>query len=274
MLTLLKNLVCYNPKYIGKNDILICGSKIYRIQPKLQYNDENLFENIIDCDGLFAFPGFIDQHVHIIGGGGENGFSSRVAEIDISSILAAGVTSLVGLLGADNCTRSLETLYAKAKSLQAQGITTYLYSGSYSVPPVTFTGNIVRDLVFIDKVIGIGEIAVSDHRSSHAGLEQLLKLASDTHLGGLLSGKAGVVHLHMGDGKQGLSPVLQMIENSELPIEQFVPTHVNRNPELFHQAEKFCKSGGSIDLTSGERKESLFRKQFPDYWIIKQIFLG
>ncbi len=252
MFKLLQNLDCYTPKHIGKNDILICGEKIYKIQPEIKYTDETLFEGIYDCTGLLAAPGLIDQHVHIIGGGGENGYASRIDEIDFKQVIQAGVTALVGLLGADSCTKSLDALYAKAKALESQGISTYLYSGSYSMPVITYTGSIVRDLVLIDKVIGIGEIAVSDHRSSHAGLERLLKAASDVHLGGLLGGKAGIMHLHMGDGKAGLAPVLQMIENSELPLGMFVPTHVNRNPELFRQAVEFCKSGGNIDLTSGE----------------------
>lgn len=254
MLTLFKGLDCYIPKHIGKNDILVCADKIYKIQPEIDISDKDLLENVYDCSGLYAFPGFIDQHVHIIGGGGENGFSSRTAEIDINDIWQAGVTTLVGLLGADSCTRSLNSLYAKAKALEAGGLTTFVYAGCYTVPPVTFTGDIVQDLILIDKVIGVGEIAVSDHRSSHADREHLLKLASAAHLGGLLGGKAGVVHLHMGDGKAGLSPLLQLIENSDLPMEQFVPTHVNRNLKLFRQAVEYCKSGGNIDLTSGEEE--------------------
>ena len=252
MLTLLKNLDCYTPKYIGKNDILICSDKIYKLQPQIKFIDKNIIENVYDFEGLNAFPGFIDQHVHITGGGGEEGFTGHISEININHILNAGVTTLVGLLGADSCSRSLESLYVKAKSLEKQGLTTYIYSGSYTVPPVTFTGDIVRDLVLIDKVIGVGEIAISDHRSSHATINQLLKIASDSHLGGLLSGKAGVIHLHVGNGKKGLYPLLQMLDKSDLPIEQFIPTHLNRNSELFEQAMEYCKFGGNIDLTSGE----------------------
>lgn len=251
MLLLLKNLDCYTPKHIGKQDILICGGRIEKIRPEIRMG-ESAYLEVCDCGGLLAFPGLIDQHVHILGGGGEQGFSSRVPEIGADEILGAGVTSLIGLLGADSCTRSLEALYAKAKALEAAGISTYLYSGAYSVPPATFTGSVVRDLVLIDKVIGVGEIAVSDHRSSHTGMETLLKLASDTHLGGLIGGKAGVLHLHMGDGKAGLAPVVKMTEISDLPKEMLVPTHLNRNGELFRQAVEYCKAGGNVDLTCGE----------------------
>ncbi len=252
MLTLLKGLECYCPEYSGKNDILIACGKIISIQPAGRFEDNALIEQTLECGGLLAFPGIIDQHVHIIGGGGEQGFASRVGEIGIQEIFMAGVTTLVGLLGTDGCTRSLEALYAKAKSLEIQGITTYIYSGSYSIPVITFTQSIVKDLVLIDKVIGVGEIALSDHRSSNADSAILLSLASETHVGGLLGGKAGVVHLHMGDGKLGLTPLLRIVEQSDLPIEEFVPSHVNRNPILFGQAEEYCRNGGNIDLTAGE----------------------
>lgn len=251
MLTLLKGLECYCPQYAGKNDILIAFDKIYIIKPQGNW-EAGFIDKTIDCSGMLAFPGLIDQHVHIIGGGGEAGFASRVAEIDIHDILSAGVTTLVGLLGADACTKNLESLLAKAKGLEIQGITTFIYSGSYSVPIVTLTKNILQDLVFVDKVIGAGEIAISDHRSSHPDTAALQKLASDTHLGGLLGGKAGVLHLHVGDGKAGLYPLLQLVNSTDLPLEQFVPTHVNRNAMLFHQAEEYWKRGGNIDLTAGE----------------------
>lgn len=252
MLTLLKDIECRFAD-IGVKDILIAGEKIYRITQPGTIKDYSLIEKVIPCKGLYAFAGLIDQHVHILGAGGEQGFASRVCEISAHEILAGGVTTVVGLLGADGCTRSLECLYAKAKALETQGITTFMYSGSYAVPPVTLTGSLLRDIVFIDKVIGAGEIAISDHRSSQPGTGEMLKLSSDAHLGGLLSGKAGVVHLHVGDGKGGLLPLVQMIKESDLPKEQFIPTHTNRNAALFKQAIEYCRFGGNIDLTAGEK---------------------
>ena len=203
MFTLLKSLECYCPQYSGKNDILLACGKIHKIQSKSTWEHAALIDQTIDCDGLIAFPGLIDQHVHIIGGGGEQGFSSRVGEIDIREILKAGVTTLVGLLGTDACTRSMESLFAKAKSLEFQGITTYIYSGSYSIPIVTFTESIVKDLVLIDKVIGTGEVAISDHRSSHADSIMLLKLASDTHLAACSAAKRASFTFMLGTAKPG-----------------------------------------------------------------------
>lgn len=252
MITLIKNIDCYCPKYIGKKDILIAGDKIYKIQEPDICIDYTNIANIIPCDGLLAFPGMIDGHVHIIGGGGEKGFVSRIDEINIEDIITAGITTLVGLLGADDQTKNLNSLLAKARALETQGITTFIYVGSYGIPSITLTSDITSDIVLIDKAIGVGEVAISDHRSSQPDLKEMTQMAAKAHMGGLISGKAGVVHIHVGDGKSGIQLITELTSKSDLPIEQFVPTHVNRNRPLFKQAIAYCQSGGNIDLTSGE----------------------
>jgi beta-aspartyl-dipeptidase (metallo-type) len=190
MLTLLKNIDCYSPKYLGKKDILMACDKIYKILDANSCEINKLINQVINCSDLKAFPGIIDQHVHIIGGGGEEGFSSRIPELDFNEIINAGVTTLVGVLGVDSYTRSLQNLLAKAHAIDEQGVTTYIYTGSYAVPTVTLTGNIINDIVLIDKIIGTGEIAISDHRSSQPNMHELSRLAAETHIGGLLSDKA------------------------------------------------------------------------------------
>jgi beta-aspartyl-dipeptidase (metallo-type) len=253
MITQLMDIECCCPKYLGRRDILIAGDKIFKITEPGKYSGSDYIVTKIPCGGLFAFPGILDQHVHIIGGGGEGGFQTRLPEINFEEIVMAGVTTVVGVLGADGYTRNMEGLYAKAKALEAQGITAYIYSGSYALPPATLTGSLTRDLLLIDKVIGAGEIAISDHRSSQSSFHKLAKLASEAHIGGLLSNKAGVVHFHVGEGRAGLEPLFELLEKTELPIEQFVPTHLNRTPKLLKQAEDYLMRGGNIDLTAGEK---------------------
>ncbi len=251
MFKLLKRGRCFTPKDIGQKDILVVFDKICRIEDQIK--PENFPDvEVIDCQGCLVCPGFIDQHVHIIGGGGEQGPLSRTPEIMLSNIIKAGVTSLVGVLGFDSVTRSISGLLAKARALEKEGITTYLYSGSYGIPTATLTGRVLTDIALIDKVVGVGEIAISDQRSSHPSLESLREIASEARTGGMLGGKAGVVHIHIGDGKEGLSPLLQLLNESDFPIEMFVPTHMNRSQKLFEQGIKLLKSGGNIDLTAGE----------------------
>jgi beta-aspartyl-dipeptidase (metallo-type) len=254
MITLLKNIECYCPRFIGKKDILIAGSKIYKILDSGSLALSSEIADIVDCEGLMAFPGIIDGHVHISGGGGEGGFASRIGKIKAEDLLLFGVTTVVGLLGFDCQTKGLKDLLAAAYELESAGMTAFIYSGSYSVPIVTFTGDIASDMVLVEKVIGAGEIAISDFRSSHPDMRDMLDLATKAYMGGLLSGKAGLVHIHLGDGKSGLDLLSRLIEESDLSAEQFLPTHVNRNIRLFEQGVEYAKNGGNIDLTSGEKE--------------------
>ncbi len=254
MFTILNNIECHIPEPIGCKDLLICGDKILKITNSGELKKLEEHSTVIDCSGLLAFPGIIDQHIHLIGGGGENGPASRIEEIGLDEILLAGVSTVVGVLGFDSYTKSLKSLLAKANTLEAKGLTAYIYTGSYAIPTVTITGTIAEDLILIDKIIGTGEIAISDYRSSQPTYNEFAQLSAQSNTAGLISGKAGVVHIHVGDGKAGLRPLLKLLEETDLPKEMFVPTHVNRNETLFAQAMEYCASGGNIDLTAGETK--------------------
>ena len=252
MFKLLKNVECYTPGYAGIKDILVIHGKIHLIE-------ENINETflpgmqIIDCSGKIAMPGFIDQHVHLTGGGGEAGPASCIPELMMSEIITGGISTVVGVLGMDGIVRNIQGLLAKARSLEIEGINTYIYTGYYGVPAVTLTGRVMTDIAFIDKIIGAGEIAISDYRSSHSSTQQLKELSFEVLTGGMLGGKAGVLHIHVGDGKSGLQPLLDLQKGSEFPISMFVPTHLNRNRALFQQGMEYVRSGGNMDLTAGEK---------------------
>ena len=247
--TLLKNAHVFAPDDIGQQDILIAGEKIAAIGKDLTlpavYNCHT-----VDCTGLKAVPGFVDSHVHLIGGGGEGGYNTRTPEIQLSKITTAGVTTVLGLLGTDGVTRHVESLLAKARGLENEGISTYIYSGSYEMPTPTITGSVRRDIILIDKVIGTGEIAMSDHRSSQSPVSAYREITAEARVGGMLSGKAGVVNMHVGDGTDDLKYLREITANGELPRTQVIPTHVNRNRHLFNDAMDWAKNGGLMDLTS------------------------
>lgn len=240
----------YSPEYIGKKDLLICGNKIEYIGDKIDFSESKLPLKIIDASNKLVFPGFIDSHVHILGGGGEGGFKTRTPEINIEDIVKGGVTTLVGCLGTDGITRNMKGLITKAKALEEQGITTYVYTGSYKIPPEPLMDSIEEDIILIDKIIGVGEVALSDHRGSQPSLEKFIELASEARRGGILAGKAGILNIHLGDGKDKLRIIRETVENTEIPINQFLPTHINRNEELFKEGLEYAKQGGRIDLTT------------------------
>ncbi|NLJ58728.1 MAG: beta-aspartyl-peptidase, partial [Tissierellia bacterium] len=203
MITLIKNAEVYTPEYLGKKDVLLVGDKIAAIDHTISLELNEVVEVAeIDGSGKKLVPGFIDSHVHLLGGGGEGGFATRTPEATLSGLTTAGVTTVVGCLGTDGVARDLVSLYAKAKGLEEEGITTYMYSGSYRLPLKTITGHIMKDIMVVDKIIGIGEVAISDHRSSQPSFDEFLRAVSDARVAGMLSGKAGIINIHLGDGKR------------------------------------------------------------------------
>lgn len=249
---LIKNVEVYAPEYNGRKDVFISGGKISLIEDEINFENDKI--KIIDGSKKKLTPGFIDQHVHITGGGGEGSFKTRAPEITLSKLTKGGITTVVGLLGTDGTTRSVENLVAKAKALKEEGITVFTYTGSYEYPTVTITGSIKKDIAFVDEIIGV-KLALSDHRSPNVSNLELQRVASDARVAGMLSGKAGIVVLHMGDGKKGLSQVNEILEGTEIPIKTIRPTHVNRRKELLLEAFDYAKRGGKIDLTCGMRDD-------------------
>lgn len=245
---LLKNAEVCAPERAGRADILVAGERIEKIAPGIDI--PAAYVDTVDAASLIAVPGFIDSHVHMTGGGGEGGYATRTPELVLSDAIRGGVTTVVGCLGTDGVTRGLPNLLAKARALDEEGITAFMYTGYYAVPVRTMTGSIEGDLLLIDKVIGVGEVAISDHRSTQPTFEELARVASEARRGGILSGKAGVLNLHVGDGPRGLSLLRRLIEETEIPATQFVPTHINRNPSLFDEGIAYAKAGGLVDFTT------------------------
>jgi beta-aspartyl-dipeptidase (metallo-type) len=245
---LIHDVETFTPEPAGRTDILLAGTRIERMAPGIPLPHE--LAEAISGEGLLAIPGLVDGHVHIAGGGGEGGYASRTPELVLGDAIRGGVTTVVGCLGTDGVTRSLPVLLAKAYALEEEGLSTFVLTGSYGVPLLTLTGSVERDLLLVEKVIGAGEVAISDHRSSQPTFEELARIAADTHRGGILSGKAGVLNVHLGNGPGGLSLLVRLVEETELPVTQFLPTHVNRNPRLFKSGIGWAKRGGWVDLTT------------------------
>lgn len=251
MVVLIKNCKVYAPDFLGRTDVLVLGDKIAAVGPNLtaDFNGKVQVDRI-DGSGLVMIPGLIDNHVHILGGGGEGGFATRTPEAVLTDFTANGITTVCGLLGTDGITRSMPSLIAKTEALNEEGITAYCYTGSYHIPITTLTGSVMKDIMLISRCIGVGEVALSDHRSSQPTFEEFSRLAADARLGGMLSGKAGLVDIHMGSGPRGLSMVRKLIHETEIPYSQILPTHINRCRDLFDQGLDWLKEGGYVDLTA------------------------
>ena len=240
---LIKNAFLYDPARRGKKDVLIAFDRILAVEDSVSpvgYDTE-----VIDASGMILVPGLIDQHVHVIGGG-EEGLRSRVPEIAFSDIVKAGVTTLVGVLGTDGVTRDVETLLAKTKALNEEGVTARCLTSAYNYPPVTLTGSVMRDIVFLSEVLGC-KLAVSDHRACHPTRDEIIRLVSEIRMAGLIGGKPGVLHIHVGIDPVGIEPLMDIVRTTDIPVFHFRPTHMTRHIE---QAVPFNKMGGYADFTA------------------------
>ena len=250
MIQLLLNADLYVPEPLGRRHVLVAGDRIAWIGTELPQLPAALAAEVTELDGLRLVPGFIDCHAHLTGGGGEAGPHTRVPPVPLSRFTSGGTTTVVGVLGTDDVVRTPAELVTAARALEEEGLTAYTLTGGYHVPPATITGSVRGDIVLIDRIIGIGEVALSDHRSSQPSLDELLRIAADAHVAGMMTRKAGIVHLHLGDGARGLDLVRQALETSELPPSVFHPTHVNRKRALFDEACALAAKGTVIDITA------------------------
>jgi beta-aspartyl-dipeptidase (metallo-type) len=250
MFELITNANLFTPAPLGIRHVLVCAGKIAYIGEQLPQLDDALEVNLTDLDGARLVPGLIDGHTHLTGGGGEAGQSTRAPPLALSQITSAGVTSVIGLLGTDDLTRSPQNLLSQVMGLREEGLSAWCYTGGYHIPVATLTGSVRSDIVNLEPVIGVGEVAISDHRSSQPTLDEILRLASEVHVAGLMTGKAGIVHFHLGDGKRGLALIRDSLASSEIPARVFNPTHVNRNKPLFEEACELTAQGCNVDLTA------------------------
>jgi beta-aspartyl-dipeptidase (metallo-type) len=255
------------PAPLGRADVLIAGERIVAIGADPARAEAlaatSLPVETIDASGCIVVPGFVDPHAHLIGAGGEQGVASRLPEVPLGEIVRAGVTTVVGCLGTDAIGRSLEALLLRARQLHTSCLTAYIHTGSFQTPPPTLTGSVMRDLVLIPEVIGVGEVAIADWRSSQPSLDELARIVADAAVGGSLAGKAGVTHFHVGPATQRLRVLHELLDRHEIRPRHVYPTHVNRTPELLDDAAALARRGCWVDTDVIDRG---LCRWLPRYW--------
>src|SRR3982751_2539357 len=252
MLTLITDGDVYAPEPLGRRDILLTDGKI----AKVGGIDRDAVERVgvecevIDAKGCLVVPGLIDPHVHLLGGSGESGFSTQTPEFFIGELVRFGITTVVGTLGVDTTMKTMAGLLAKAKALKEEGLSAYIWSGGYDVPPKSIMGSVREDMMFIGEVLGAGEIAIADERATEPVVHELARVVTDTHNGGKLSKKAGVTHFHVGPGKRRLKCLEDLLDCDQYEIEArwIYPTHIGRSAALMRDAIALTKRGSYVDI--------------------------
>ncbi|HEX7829907.1 MAG TPA: amidohydrolase family protein [Thermoanaerobaculia bacterium] len=234
------------PDPIGHATIVCAAGRIEKIAAEFSRDDARAFEpEYVDASGCLVIPGLIDCHTHLIGGSGEKGFASASGSISARELIAAGITTVVGLLGTDTTTKTLPFLLAKVKALRSEGLNAWMWTGGYDAR--SLTGVVRDDIVLIEEIIGAGEVAIADRRGVHFDARELARLASDCYIAGTLTGKAGVLHLHTGELGEKLS-ILRTLLDMGVPAATLHPTHVNRNEALLRDAADLTRRGVAVDF--------------------------
>ena len=247
----------FAPEALGRQEILISGERIFAIGQDLAPKTEALGgARIIDAAGKKVVPGFIDQHLHFLGGGDFEGPLGRVPELHVSWITEGGVTTAVGIMGIDMEFKGLHGLLVKARELDRSGLTTYIYTGAFPVPSPHLTQSVRSDIVLIDKVLGV-KVAIAEDTYPNLSLPALAQLAGELRLAAGISGKAAVMHCHVGRNARRLRPIWELLDHVGLPIRQIVPTHVNRrDPAMGDEVVKFAGMGGTVDFSANLSQRS------------------
>lgn len=258
--TVIRNGELLTPEPAGRVALLVIGDSIACVGDF----DADLLERagleveIVDVDGAWVIPGFIDPHIHLLGGSGEGGFAKQTPEIRPGEVVTAGITTVVGTLGVDTTMKTPAGLLAKVKAFNEEGISAFMWTGGYDVPPTPITASVRTDILFINEVIGVGELAIADERASDPALPELARIAHEAYVGGLLSKKAGITHFHVGEGKRRLRCLHELLDADRLQVDPawLYPTHVQRSEALVDEAIALVRRGSTVDFdVAGEDLE-------------------
>ena len=254
MHTLIENGEVYSPKPLGQRSVLLAEGRIAAVGHIDRHALESLGveHDVVDVEGCIVTPGWIDPHVHLLGGSGEQGFSTQTPEFFVDEIVRHGFTTVVGCLGVDTTMKTMPGLLAKAKALEEEGLNARIWTGGYNVPSTTILQSARDDIMFIDEVIGVGEVAIADKRGMEPDARELARIMTDAYVGGMLARKAGVTHFHVGEGKRRLATLREVIDDYEVEPSWIYATHIGRSEALMREAIALAARGAAVDLDSVE----------------------
>jgi beta-aspartyl-dipeptidase (metallo-type) len=246
MLTLIEGGRVYAPEPCGTRSVLLADGHVGKVGDIDRGALERLGADyeVIDARGCIVAPALIDPHVHLLGGSGETGFATQTPEFFISELVENGITTVVGTLGVDTTMKTMAGLLAKVKALKEHGLNAFCWTGGYDLPPHSILRTVREDILFIEEVIGAGEVAISDTRALPFEPRELARAAVHAHIGGMLAHKAGLVHVHVGEADRRLEPLRKVLDEFDVEADWFYPTHIERSEKLVGEAIHLAQKGG------------------------------
>ena len=90
---LIKNANLYDPDPKGIRDILIVDEKVFSVAEHIDPPELSAPVEVVSADGKMVIPGYVDQHVHVIGGGGAKLLVTRLSSLheEVRDAVKAGV---------------------------------------------------------------------------------------------------------------------------------------------------------------------------------------
>jgi beta-aspartyl-dipeptidase (metallo-type) len=266
MLTLIKNGEVFLGKEFEKVDLVFGGKTILQIGKfdEALAVQAGLEVTIVDCKDCYVCPGFIDSQICLVGGSGEDGFLSQPPRILIEECVRGGITTAIGSIGVDTSTKTMGNLLACVKAFKEAGLTSLCYTGGYDTPIKPLNESVRTDLIYIEEIIGAGEVAIADRRVPEPYKHFLARTIVDAYVGGILTGKAGVTRIHVGEGRRRLQTIRDVAEHNEIQFDKLYFTHIERSKELIKEGIEFAKLGSFLDFDLHDRDLEIWYKEYQE----------
>jgi beta-aspartyl-dipeptidase (metallo-type) len=247
-LTLIRGARLVLPDRIESTDLLIANGQIAALGDAASQAATLDLTEIHGATGLTVSPGLIDAHMHFLGGGGGDGFGSRIPELSLTDLTMNGITTAVGAPGIDMVSRNADGLLAKARGFTEDGVTAFIYVGGFHRPMRTVTGSVWRDAYIVPEVIGV-KVAVGESRAPSISNEELVDLARELLWVGRATGRGGVLHIHLGLDPEGKRQLLAIASRVPDPS-RVVITHANYSADTLAAAIELASAGLRLDVTT------------------------
>lgn len=250
--TLLTGGTVFAPDELGTADILSVSGGIASISAPGALAPDAVSDilgdvSIIDCTGSLVMPGLVDSHLHILGGGGGQGFDTRIPELPADAILEAGITTCVGMPGVDTISKPPTALLARAAALNQQGVRAVAMAGGFHWPAPTVTGDLFRDLYALPQLVGV-KVALGERIATAPGVAELARLLSELEWLAGATGRAALLHAHLGTRNSAAVLIREALHHSGAAPERVHLTHANYTRDTLAAAIELGGLGCLIDV--------------------------